>query len=63
MWTRKNTKTNPPATKPRRRGYRGYGSPNWGEKRSLWGRWFGGVLLPEAGLPPAHLGGTSPHRA
>jgi hypothetical protein len=62
MWRRKSTKANLPTEKPRRHGYRGYGSPSWAEKRALWGRWFGGALLPEAGLPPAHAGDAAPNR-
>jgi hypothetical protein len=40
-------------TKRRRHAYRGYGSPSWEEdrdRRGHWGRWSGGVLLPEAGI-------------
>jgi hypothetical protein len=41
----------PRKTKRRRHGYRGYGSPLWEDlARSHWGRWSGGVLLPEAGI-------------
>jgi hypothetical protein len=43
-------------TKRRRHGYRGYGSPLWEEGHGgsrRWGRWSGGALLPEAGLPPS----------
>jgi hypothetical protein len=39
--------------KPRRHAYRGYGSPSWEEDRDHrghWGRWSGGVLLPDAGI-------------
>jgi hypothetical protein len=43
--------TQPQKTKRRRHGYRGYGSPLWEDHAgSHWGRWFGGVLLPEAGI-------------
>jgi hypothetical protein len=41
-------------TKRRRHGYRGYGSPLWEDVHGgvrRWGRWSGGALLPEAGLP------------
>jgi hypothetical protein len=63
MWTRKDDAANPQTKKSRRHGYRGYGSPSWGERQGTWGRWFGGALMPEAGLPPAHAGKTVPNRA